>query len=274
MSAAADKYERLREILTPLGRVAVAFSGGVDSAFLLKTAADVLGPGAAAVTLRHAAFPKRELEEARSFCGDLGIKLIEAGLDVFSVEGFASNPPDRCYLCKRSLFAGLIAAAAENGFSIVAEGSNRDDEGDYRPGMRAVAELGVISPLREAGLTKAEIRELSKALDLPTWDKPSYACLATRVPYGERITHEKLRMIEEAENALSDLGFRQARVRHHGSVARVEIGEEDYSRFLSPELRAAVDDALRGVGFSFVSLDLSPYRSGRMNAGLGESRTE
>ncbi len=268
MEAAKQKYEKLKKALAGTGRLAVAFSGGVDSAFLLQTAFGVLGGNAAAVTVRHAAFPQRELAEARAFCKALGVRLIEAEADVLAVPGFAENPPERCYLCKKALFGRILSAAAGQGFPAVAEGSNKDDEGDYRPGMRALAELGVLSPLRAAGLTKAEIRALSKAQGLPTWSKPSYACLATRVPYGESITPEKLRMIERAEQTLFSLGFLQCRVRHHGDTARIEIEEPDFARFLLPEVRALVNERLRALGFRYVSLELMPFRSGSMNAAL------
>ncbi|MBR3554237.1 MAG: ATP-dependent sacrificial sulfur transferase LarE [Clostridia bacterium] len=262
------KYESLKSSLAQFGRVAVAFSAGVDSALLLKAAHDALGGNAVAVTVRHAAFPGREGDEARAFCGALGVRLIEIELDVFAVDGFAANPPQRCYLCKRAVFERILTVAAQHGFPVVAEGSNLDDAGDYRPGLRALAELGVKSPLRDAGLTKADIRALSKALGLPTWNKPSYACLATRVPYGEAITPEKLAMIETAEQVLLDLGFRQCRVRHHGAVARIEIEAEAFALFMQPDVRAQVNDRLRDCGFLYVALDLRPYRTGSLNDAL------
>ena len=184
------------------------------------------------------------------------------------MEGFRENPPDRCYLCKRALFAAFCRIAAEQDLGTVVEGSNVDDCGDYRPGMRAIAELEIRSPLREAGLTKAEIRELSRRLDLPTWDKPSFACLASRFAYGEEITEEKLAMVERAEAYLMGLGFRQMRVRIHGRLARVEVLPEDMDRFLDPALRAAAAAALREMGFLYVTLDLQGYRMGSMNEAL------
>ena len=268
MDAADVKYENLRNALAQLGKVAVAFSGGVDSTFLLKVARDVLGENAVAVTAIHAAFPERERREVRALCDALGVRLIEVTLNVLAVDGFVANPPQRCYLCKKAVFEKIAAAAAENGFPFVAEGSNTDDLGDYRPGMRAITELGVKSPLREAGLSKAEIRMLSKAQGLPTWDKPAYACLATRIPYGEEITPEKLRMIERAEQALFELGFRQCRVRHHGAVARIEIADEAFSKMLAPAVRAQISEQLRACGFSYVAIDLCAYRTGSMNSAL------
>ena len=274
MDATELKYEALKNDLAHYGKVAVAFSSGVDSSFLLKTALDVLGSNAVAVTVRHAAFPERELAEARAFCKALNVRLIEIELDVLAVEGFAENPPQRCYLCKKEVFWQILSAAEQNGFPIVAEGSNTDDLGDYRPGMKAIAELGILSPLRDAGLGKQEIRALSREIGLPTWDKPSYACLATRIPYGDKITPEKLTMIEKAEQALFDLGFRQCRVRHHGSVARIEIEEKDFSLFLSAEMRKTVNDRLLECGFRFAALDLCGYRTGSLNSVLEKTELQ
>ena len=271
MDTADKKLEQLKTVLLRLGKVAVAFSSGVDSAFLLKTAHDVLGENAAAFTVRHAAFPQRELAQARAFCESFGIRLFELEVDVMQVDGFAKNPPQRCYYCKKAVFERIAAVAASHGFPFVAEGSNVDDEGDFRPGMRAIAELGIRSPLREAGLTKQEIRALSKAQGLSTWDKPSYACLATRIPYGEPITPKKLKMSETAEQTLFDLGFRQCRVRHHGETARIEIEDADFSRIVQPDVRNRINEKLRECGFRFVTLDLCPYRMGSMNAALQPS---
>lgn len=263
-----EKYTRLQEILRSLGRVAVAFSSGVDSTLLLKAAHDALGENAAALTARSAIFPRRESEESLDFCRAEGIRQIVVPVDELQVEGFRENPPDRCYLCKRALFAAFCRIAAEQDLGAVVEGSNVDDCGDYRPGMRAIAELEIRSPLREAGLTKAEIRELSRRLDLPTWDKPSFACLASRFAYGEEITEEKLAMVERAEAYLMGLGFCQMRVRIHGRLARVEVLPEDMDRFLDPTLRAAAAAALREMGFLYVTLDLQGYRMGSMNEAL------
>ena len=270
-NATKKKYILLQENLQRLGSAAVAFSGGVDSAFLLKAAHAALGSRAVAVTATARAFPRRESSEAEDFCRREGIRQIFYDFDVMAVEGFPENPPDRCYLCKRALFENIQRIASENGLSCVVEGSNLDDNQDYRPGHRAIAELGIKSPLRDAGLTKAEIRQLSHELGLPTWDKPSYACLASRFVYGETITPEKLSMVEQAEQYLMDQGFRQMRVRVHGNLARVEVLPEDIPRLLSDELRRSVSDRLKSLGFSYVTLDLAGFRSGSMNEALKES---
>ncbi|MDE6032197.1 MAG: ATP-dependent sacrificial sulfur transferase LarE [Oscillospiraceae bacterium] len=218
-----EKKQRLEAILNELGSVAVAFSSGVDSTFLLKIAHDILGEKAVAVTARSCFFTVREFNEAKAFCENEGIEQIVAETDELSIDGFNQNPPNRCYLCKRELFKKFRQIAEERGIPYVVEGSNVDDTGDYRPGLIAVAELDIKSPLREAGFTKDDIRRLSKDMGLPTWDKPSFACLASRFVYGETITREKLSMIERAEQKLLDLGFRQVRVRIQGNIARIEI---------------------------------------------------
>ena len=263
-----QKYAVLQENLKKLGSAAVAFSGGVDSTFLLKAAHAALGDRAVAVTATASAFPKRESGEAFSFCEEEGIRQIRYSFDVMSVEGFAQNPPDRCYLCKQTLFRHIQRIAAENDLAYVVEGSNMDDNRDYRPGHRAIAELGIKSPLREAGLTKAEIRELSREMGLPTWDKPSYACLASRFVYGETITPEKLSMVEEAEQFLMEQGFRQMRVRVHGNLARIEVPSEEIPRFMDDTLRRTIAARFQNLGFSYVTLDLLGFRSGSMNETL------
>ncbi|MDO4522386.1 MAG: ATP-dependent sacrificial sulfur transferase LarE, partial [Eubacteriales bacterium] len=215
-----NKYQKLQDYLKELGSVAVAFSSGVDSTFLLKVAHDVLGERAIAVTAQSCSFPKREQEEARRFCQNQGIEQVICESEELEIEGFRQNPKNRCYLCKHELFEKILNIAKERGLNAVAEGSNMDDNGDYRPGLIAVKELGVTSPLRYAELTKEEIRELSKELGLPTWDKQSFACLASRFVYGETINEEKLGMVDRAEQLLLDMGFRQVRVRIHGMMAR------------------------------------------------------
>lgn len=266
MDLAHEKQQKLQNYLKELGSVAVAFSSGVDSTFLLKTAHDLLGDKAIAVTARSCSFPERELNEAREFCAKEGITHIVVDSEELSIEGFAQNPKNRCYLCKRELFTKILRIAAEHGISHVAEGSNTDDNGDYRPGLIAVAELGIKSPLREAELSKGEIRQLSQELGLPTWDKQSFACLSSRFVYGETISEEKLGMVDRAEQRLLDLGFHQVRVRIHGKLARIEIEPEEFPRLL--ENAAELNRYFQELGFTYVTLDLGGYQTGSMNKTL------
>jgi uncharacterized protein len=265
----SEKQERLKEELRKLGSVAIAFSSGVDSTFLLKTAHDVLGDQAIAITAKSCTFPKRELEEAAAFCKQEGIRHIIVESDELEVEGFRENPPNRCYLCKKSLFTQLIQVAKEQGIAYIAEGSNMDDLGDYRPGLQAISELQIESPLRKAGLYKEEIRALSKELGLKTWEKPSFACLSSRFVYGEEITREKLSMVDQAENLLLMLGFYQFRVRIHGKIARIEVLPEEFPKLM--EKRELIVDKLTEFGFSYVTMDLKGYRMGSMNETLNLS---
>ena len=267
-----EKKQFLESYLKQLESVAVAFSSGVDSTFLLKTAHDVLGDRAIAVTAQSCSFPRRELEDARAFCKAEGVKQILVRSEELDIEGFRQNPKNRCYLCKRELFAKIKDIAAAQGMAHVAEGSNMDDTGDYRPGLIAVSELGVKSPLREAGLSKEEIRLLSKELGLPTWDKPSFACLASRFVYGETISEEKLAMVEKAEQRLLDLGFRQVRVRIHDQLARIEVLPGEFEKLL--ENAAGIEEYFRALGFLYVTLDLGGYRMGSMNRALSSEEME
>ena len=260
-----QKMRKLSEYLAGLGSVAVAFSGGVDSTFLLQAAKDVLGDGVIALTAVSDFFPDRERREADAFCRERGIRQIICREEILKVPGVAANPANRCYLCKRALFEMFLAQAKRQGFSHVAEGSNLDDLGDYRPGLQAIAELGILSPLRECGFSKEDIRALSKEMGLPTASKPSYACLASRFAYGEKITGEKLAMVDQAEQLLLDLGFTQMRVRIHGTLARIEVLPEDFPRLAEPALRREIAEKLKTYGFSYVTADLAGYRTGSMN---------
>ncbi|MGN0354112.1 MAG: ATP-dependent sacrificial sulfur transferase LarE [Muricoprocola sp.] len=259
------KLVALKKYLQELGTAAVAFSGGVDSTFLLKTAHEVLGDCCIAVTAYSEYFPEWESEEAREFCQKEGIRQILLKTREMEDEEFCKNPKNRCYICKKALFGELKEVALKEGMDHVIEGSNMDDLGDYRPGLQAIRELGIKSPLRECELTKAEIRKLSQEMGLPTWKKPSYACLASRFAYGERITREKLTMVEKSEKLLMNLGFEQMRVRIHGQMARIEVPENEISRLVQPDIRKRITEELKGYGFSYVTMDLQGFRSGSMN---------
>jgi len=264
------KFQKLKDSIRGLGSVAIAYSGGVDSTFLLKVAADVLGNKVIAITAKSTTYPEREFKEAVKYIGDIGAKHIVIISEELEIEGFAKNPIDRCYFCKKELFSKVRKVADDNNINAVLDGSNADDVSDYRPGMKAANELKVISPLKDAGLTKDNIRELSKRLGLPTWNKPAFACLSSRFPYGNEITVEKLSMVERAEQFLLDLGFRQIRVRHHGDIARVEVNVEERSKFFNIEMMDKVANELKSIGFKYVTLDLLGYRTGSMNEVLSE----
>ena len=263
-----EKYENLKVYLKSLVSVAVAFSSGVDSTFLLKVAHDVLGDKAIAVTAASCSFPERELNEAKKFCAENGIQHIVCESEELDIDGFRQNPKNRCYLCKKELFEKIKKLAAEQGIENIIEGSNMDDNGDYRPGLQAVAELEVKSPLRHCNLNKNEIRLLSKKLGLPTWEKQSFACLSSRFVYGETITEEKLGMVDKAEQLLLDLGFHQVRVRIHGMMARIEIDPAEFDKLMQPETREKITRELKSYGFTYVTLDLMGYRTGSMNETL------
>ena len=257
------KLDRLGEMLREYGAAGVAFSGGVDSTFLLKVAHDILGEKCVALTARSCIFSGRETAEAEAFCIKENVRQLMVEGDEMSMEDFTANRPDRCYVCKLGLFKKMSDVAFAEGVKVLCEGSNIDDMDDYRPGLKAVAELGVKSPLRDCGFTKREIRALSVEMGLPTADKPSFACLASRFPYGERITAEKLGMVEKAENFLRDAGFNQVRVRIHCRVARIEVEPAMLPSLLNR--REETVSALKDLGFAYVTADLQGYRSGSMN---------
>lgn len=268
------KYDHLRGYLSSLDGLAVAFSGGVDSTFLLKVAHDVLGDRCIAVTGRSASFPERELQSSKDFCQKEGIRQLIFDSNEMDLEDYVRNPKNRCYYCKHTLFTQILTIAKEKGISQAAEGSNMDDLGDYRPGLQAVAELGVLSPLRNAKLYKQEIRDLSHELGLPTWNKQAFACLSSRFVYGERITPERLRMVEQSEYLLSDLGISQYRVRIHEDLARIEISPKDFPILMKDENRTWIVTEMKKIGFQYITLDLQGYRMGSMNETLNSSDKE
>lgn len=269
--ALLEKYDRLKDYLASFGSVAVAFSSGVDSTFLLYAAKEALGDRAIAVTASSCSFPERELKEAKEYCSKMGIRHFVIKSEELEIEGFSHNPKNRCYLCKHELFEKIGALAKEQGINEIAEGSNLDDNRDYRPGLQAVAELGVKSPLRHIGFTKQEIRELSQYLNIPTWNKQSFACLSSRFPYGDLINEKKLKMVDRAEQLLLDMGFHQLRVRIHGDVARIELLPEEFPKFMEEETRLSVYKKFKEYGFSYVTLDVVGYRMGSMNETLDVS---
>jgi uncharacterized protein len=263
-----EKKENLIRYLKELGSVAVAFSSGVDSTFLLKVAHDTLGDNAIAVTAHSCSFPERELKEAQAFTAQHHITHVICDSEELSIDGFSCNPTNRCYLCKTELFTKITGIAKKRNIRYVAEGSNTDDMGDYRPGLQAVKELGIKSPLRQADLSKADIRLLSREMGLPTWQKQSFACLSSRFVYGEEITEKKLNMVDKAEQLLLDLGFTQVRVRIHGNLARIEISPMEFEKIMEQNCRETVYAKLKEYGFSYVALDLKGYRTGSMNETL------
>jgi uncharacterized protein len=246
----------------------VAFSGGVDSTFLAGVAGDVLGDYLVAVTVTAPFISKREVEEAKAFAESRGIRHEIVDVDMGAIDHFTGNPPDRCYHCKKAIFAAIAGAAGKFGIDIVMDASNMEDALDYRPGMKALEELGILSPLREAGLTKEEIRELSHRRGYPNWDKPASACLASRIPYGEEITEAKLRRVEEAEAILAAEGFAVCRVRSHGELARIEVAPEKIGLLMEASSRARIAGRLKELGFRYVTVDIEGYRTGSLNESL------
>lgn len=264
--AVEEKYARLQGVLRDIGRVVIGFSGGVDSTLLLRVALETLGAAQVLAVIGGSdSFPAREMQEAKALAEEMGAHYRVIQSKELEDERYTANPSNRCYYCKSDLFSRFLTLAQAEGFSAVLDGNNADDVGDWRPGQQAARELGVRSPLLEVGMSKAEVRELSRALGLRTWDKPAFACLASRIPYGSTITREKLSAVEAAENLLRDLGFAQVRVRHHGEVARIEVAPALLDRLLDPALRERIISQFRDLGFRYVALDLQGYRMGSMN---------
>ena len=263
-----QKWEHLKALLHEMNPAVLAYSGGVDSSLLLRAASEVMGPGLIAVTAVSETYPAGELQSAKDFARSLGVTHRILRTEELASEDFVRNSPDRCYYCKKELFEKLRKIADTEGISVVIEGSNTDDLIDYRPGRKAAEEHAVRSPLVEAGLSKSEVRELARGLELPVWDKPSLACLSSRIPYGTRITPGILKSIQTAEDHLRAHGFRQVRVRHHGDTARIEVDRAEFTKLLSDGVAERITAALKEIGYTYVCLDLAGYRTGSMNEGM------
>ena len=266
-----EKFNKLKDIIRDTDSLLIAYSGGVDSTFLLKAAADILRDKVVAVTATSPTYTDIEDEAAKETAKKLGVRHLLISSNELEIDGFASNPTNRCYFCKKELFDKLKTKAEELGLNYVADGSNYDDIKDYRPGRDAAKELGIRSPLVEAGLTKAEIRSLARRLNLPNWDKPSFACLSSRFPYGTEITIPRLRQIENCENILREKGFRQFRVRYHNEIARIEVGEDEIQGFFEKDTRDYIAERFKENGFTYITVDIQGYRTGSMNQLLTKS---
>jgi len=258
-----DKLEQLKNNLKKMKSVVIAYSGGVDSTFLVKVAFDELGDNAIAFTATSSTYPKRELDQAKKFTKQIGIKHIIINSEETEIDNFSKNPINRCYFCKKELFSKIKQIASEKHFKYVLDGSNVDDASDYRPGMKALEELGVISPLKDVGLTKQEIKDLSRKMQLDTWDKPAFACLASRFPYGIEITKSRLEAVEKAESFLSSLDIKQFRVRYHNKIARIEVNKDDFQLVINHSNK--IVKRFKELGFKYITLDIEGYRTGSLN---------